>query len=210
MDSSSLRTDIHLTMPGLVSVSADVDTAYFAIQEDGPEPLILDFAHASVTVEGLGLWDKAKKMMPPEMTQPDSVAGMVQGGLTYMLDSLNPPGQAGVPPNLTPAQTQFVAAASAQAREFAANGGAIVVETQLARPVRLSERLFDDPGQMFAVLNPTVGSRLAAFAAILDASLLAAALSDPASLSDEDRLAVGQALVSGRRTGIAETVGRWR
>lgn len=197
LNSSALRADVHLTMPDLAAVTANADVAYFAVQEDGPEPVIMDISHVSLAVENLGLWEKAKKMMPPEMTKPDSAAGIVQGGLTEMLGSLNPPGQPGVPLALTPAQAEFVAAAATQARAFAANGGAVVVETQLDRPVRFSERMADDPAQLFAVLNPRVGSRLAAHDQVLGAALLTAGLNNPASLSDEDKLRVGQALVSG-------------
>lgn len=198
LNSSALRANVHLTMPNLAAVTGNADVAYFAVQDDGPEPVIMDISHVALAVEDLGLWEKAKKMMPSEMTQPDAAAGMVQGGLTEMLGSMSPPGQTGAPPSLTPAQKEFVAAAAAQARAFAANGGSVVVETQLDRPVRFSERMADDPAQLFAVLNPRVSSRPAAHEQVLGTALLTAGLNNPASLSDADKLRVGQALVSGK------------
>lgn len=198
LNSSALRANVHLTMPNLAAVTGNADVAYFAVQDDGPEPVIMDISHVALAVEDLGLWEKAKKMMPSEMTQPDAAAGMVQGGLTEMLGRMNPPGQPGAPPSLTPAQKEFVAAAAAQARAFAANGGSVVVETQLDRPVRFSERMADDPAQLFAVLNPRVSSRPAAHEQVLGTALLMAGLNNPASLSDADKLRVGQALVSGK------------
>ena len=197
MGSSALQADYHLNMPGLATITGSLDVAYFAIQEDGPEPVVMDLAGVSLAVEDLGLWAKAKTMMPPEMTEPNAAAGMVEGGLTDLLSSLNPPPAAGVQPTLLPAQAEFVAAVAAQVRDFAANGGSIVVETRLARPIRVSEQMFDDPAQIFATLHPTVTSRPAAHERILDAGLLMAGLNDPASLSDEDKLRVGRALVSG-------------
>ena len=88
-------------------------------------------------------------------------------------------------------------AAATQVRSFAANGGAIVLETRLDRPVRVSEDVLDDSAQLFATLNPTVSARPAAHNSILSVSLLKAGLSDPAALSAADKLRIGQALVSG-------------
>lgn len=197
LNSSALRANVHLTMPNLAAVTGNADVAYFAVQDDGPEPVIMDISHVALAVEDLGLWEKAKKIMPPEMTEPDAAAGMVQSGLTEMLGSMNPPGQPSAPPSLTPAQKEFVAAAATQARAFAANGGSVVVETRLDRPVRFSERMADDPAQLFAVLNPRVSSHPAAHEQVLGTALLTAGLNNPASLSDADKLRVGQALVTG-------------
>ena len=205
MGSSALQADYHLNMPGLAAITGSLDVAYFAIQKDGPEPVVMDLAGVSLAVEDLGLWAKAKTMMPPDMTAPNAAAGMVEGGLTDLLSSLNPPPAAVAQPTLLPAQAEFVAAAAAQVREFAANGGSIVVETRLARPIRVSKQMFDDPAQIFATLQPTVTSRPAAHERILDANLLMAGLHDPASLSDEDKLRVGRALVLG--TGAPESPG---
>ena len=205
MGSSALQAGYHLNMPGLAAITGSLDVAYFAIREDGPEPVVMDLAGVSLAFEDLGLWAKVKTMMPPAMTAPNAAAGVVEGGLTDLLSSLNPPPAAGTQPTLLPAQAEFVAAAAAQVREFAANGGSIFVETRLARPIRVSEQMFDDPAQIFATLQPTVTSRPAAHERILDSNLLTAGLHDPASLSDEDKLRVGRALVSG--TGAPRSPG---
>ena len=199
LGSSALQANYHLNMLGLAAITGSLDVAYLSIQEDGLEPVVADLAGVSLAGEDLGLWAKAKTMMPPEMTEPNAAGSMVQGGLTYLLSSLKMPPAAGAQPTLLPAQVWG----------FAANGGSIVVETRLAWPIRMSEQMFDDPAQVFATLQPTVTgrpaatsrpaapSRPAAHERILDAGLFMAGLNDPASLSDDDKMRVGLALVLG-------------
>lgn len=197
LSSSSLRADLHLTMPGMAAVTADMDFAYVAIRDEGDDLVTLDLSYGVVTIEDLGLWDKAKKIMPPEMAQPEAVAQIVAAGLTDMFAEMNPRPAPNMPPKLNPAQAAFVQAAATEARAFAQKPGTIVVETGGGQIVRLNEQVLDDPGLLFAALQPTVGSRPAARKEMLAAALLSAGLNDPASLSDADKLRVGMALVSG-------------
>lgn len=201
MNTSALSANIHLTMPGLAAVSADLDFAYVAIRGDnGPEPVVADLAHAVVAIEDLGLWAKANKVMPPEMTQPEALAQMVQGGLTEMFADMNrqgPSAAPGAPPRLEPAQEAFIRSAAAQAQVFAEEQSAVVIETGNTHPVRLNERIMEDPALLFAVLEPYVSGRPASRQEILPADLLNAALNNAGSLSDEDKLRAGRALVTG-------------
>jgi hypothetical protein len=72
-----------------------------------------------------------------------------------------------------------------------------VIETALPQPVRLDEQTFDDPARLFAMMQPVVSGRPAARQQIVPAAQLQAALTAPASLSDADKLRIGQALVLG-------------
>lgn len=196
-NTSALTASLHLTMPGIATVTADADFAYVAIRDEDSEPVVAELSHAAVAVEDLGLWEKARRIMPPAMTEPDAFAAMIEGGLTEMFADMNPLTAQGAPPRLTPEQAQFVQAAAARAKAFAEKPDAIVVETGMSEGVWLSGEIMDDPA-LFAALQPTVSSRPAARSVILPAALLSAALSDPASLSDAERLQAGKALISGQ------------
>lgn len=208
MNTSSLSADVHLTMPGLAAVSANMDFAYVAIRgERGPEPVVADLARAAIAIDDLGLWAKATKIMPPEMTEPEALAQMVQGGLIGMFAEMNGQGAQGAPPRLAPAQEAFIRSAAAQAQAFAKEPGTVVIETGNPHPIRVDERIMQDPPLLFAVLQPAVSSRPSSLDEILPAALLSAGLNDASSLSDEDKLRVGQALVSGNGAPRAPSEG---
>jgi len=197
MNSSAMRTIIHATLPNLAAVTADLDFAYVAVREDGDDPVVLELRHAAVALDDMGLWQKAKKSMLPEMTQPDAAAQMAAAGLTELFAGMNPPPASGAQPQLDPAQAAFVQSAAAQVRQFVAKPGTLVIETALPQPVRLDEQTFDDPARLFAMMQPVVSGRPAARQQIVPAAQLQAALTAPASLSDADKLRIGQALVLG-------------
>ena len=211
MNTSALTAGVHLTMPGLAAVSADLDFDYVSIMPDRRgEPLVADLSHAAVAIEDLGLWAKASRIMPPEMTQPEALAQMVEGGLTEVFAGMNAQGPQtapGAPPKLDPAQQAFIRAAAAQAQAFAEKQGTIAIETGNAEPVRLGERIMEDPALLFAVLEPTVSGRPTSREVILPVALLSAGLNDASSLSDEDKLRVGRALVSGNGAPRAPEAG---
>ena len=135
--------------------------------------------------------------MPPEMPQPDTAALMAARGLTELFIEMNQPAAPNKRPQLDLAQAAFVQSAAAQVQRFVAKPGTFVIETALEQPVRLNERTFDDPVRLFTVLKPVVAGLPASRQEIVPTSMLKAALMAPGSLSDRDKLRVGQALVSG-------------
>ncbi len=208
MSSSAMRVNVHMTLPDLAAVTANLNFAYVAIHEEGDEPVILELRHAAVTLDDMGLWKKAKKSMPPEMTQPDTAALMVARGLTELFIDMNQPPAPNKRPQLDLAQAAFVQSAAAQVQRFVAKPGTFVIETALEQPVRLNERTFDDPNRLFTVLKPVVVSQPASRQQIVPTSMLKAALTAPDTLSDRDKLRVGQALVSGVGAPRALTEGQ--
>ena len=108
MNSSAMRTSIHATLPNLAAVTADLDFAYVAVREDRDDPVVLELRHAAVMLDDMGLWQKAKKSMPPEITQPDVAAQTAVAGLTELFAGMNPPPKSGAQPQLDWAQAAFV------------------------------------------------------------------------------------------------------
>lgn len=208
MNSSAMRVSIHATLPDLVAVTADLDFDYVALRPAGDAPVVLELGHAAVMLDDMGFWQKAKKFMLPEMTQPNAAAQMAAAGLTELFAAMNPPPAAGALPRIDPVQAAFVQSAAAQVRQFVAKPGTFIIETALAHPVRLSEQTFDDPARLFAMMQPVVSGRPAARQKIVPAAQLQAALTAPASLSDADKLRIGQALVLGIGAPQALTEGR--
>ena len=208
MSSSAMRVNFHMTLPDLAAVTANLDFAYVALHEEGDEPVILELRHAAVTLDDMGLWKKAKKSLPPEMTQPDTAALTAARGLTELFIDMNQPPAPNKPPQLDLAQAAFVQSAAAQVQQFVAKPGTFVIETALEQPVRLNERMFDDPVRLFTVLKPVVASFPASRQKIVPTSMLKAAMTAPASLSDRDKLRVGKALVSGVGAPRALTKGQ--
>ncbi|MDP6259197.1 MAG: hypothetical protein QGH63_08930, partial [Rhodospirillales bacterium] len=140
--------------------------------------------------------------------QPDTAALMVARGLTELFIDMNQPPAPNKRPQLDLAQVAFVQSAAAQVQRFVAKPGTFVIETALEQPVRLNERTFDDPNRLFTVLKPVVASRPASRQQIVPTSMLKAALTAPNTLSDRDKLRVGQALVSGVGAPRALTEGQ--
>ena len=208
MSSSAMRVNVHMSLPDLAAVTANLDFAYVAIHEDGDEPVTLELQHAAVTLDDMGLWKKAKKSMPPEMTQPDTAALIAARGLTELFIDMNQSSAPKKRPQLDLAQAAFVKLAAAQVQQFVAKPGTFVIETALEQPVRLNERTFDDPVRLFTVLKPVVAGLPASRQQIVPTSMLKAALTAPASLSNRDKLRVGQALVSGIGAPRALTKGQ--
>ena len=208
MSSSAMRVNFHMTLPDLAAVTANLDFAYVALHEEGDEPVILELRHAAVTLDDMGLWKKARKSLPPEMTQPNTAALTAARGLTELFIDMNQPPAPNKPPQLDLAQAAFVQSAAAQVQQFVTKPGTFVIETALEQPVRLNERMFDDPVRLFTVLKPVVASFPASRQKIVPTSMLKAAMTAPAFLSDRDKLRVGKALVSGVGAPRALTKGQ--
>ena len=123
MSSSAMRVNFHMTLPDLAAVTANLDFAYVALHEEGYEPVTLELQHAAVTLDDMGLWKKAKKSMPPEMTQPDTAALMVARGLTELFIEINQPPAPNKRPQLDLAQAAG-SAVCCQAGKFCDRDGA--------------------------------------------------------------------------------------
>ncbi|MEO1001449.1 MAG: hypothetical protein AAFW69_12750, partial [Pseudomonadota bacterium] len=130
----------------------------------------------------------------------------IEGALTGALTQANM-SEDGVAKPLNPAQTAFVKSASTELSRFLAEGGTIAVTSAPAGEVWLNQDTFEDLPLAFLDLEPRVAAQPLARQAMIDTALLSAAVGDPASLSAEDQLTVGVALVTGEGAPRAVALG---
>ena len=193
---------------------------------DDPDPVMF-LSHASVTLENLGGWNALQAMAPPPFTDPQSGPGLIAATLGNALAGANreaaeeeaeqqsesngdganggtfgeaaPSGED--PSALTDAQNALIDSVQSAAEAFLANPTKIVVETGFDRSesVFLDPEYYEDvPLAMIEDLQPVFGQATVFTREVLPADLLNAALGENAtSLSAEDRLIAGQALVYG-------------
>jgi len=186
-----------------VGLTADFSYLWFDGRDDmeNPDPVIF-LSSAALTVENSGLWEKMQAMAPPPLTDPASAPAMVEGGLRQALMGMNasaaPEGAQPVP--LNDAQEAMIASAGAAWVGFLANPQRLVLETGYAseNDVYVDVLLYqDDPTVAFEDLQPRFALAPAASRNALPVGLLEAALSAPDSLQPADRLAAGEAFLTG-------------
>jgi hypothetical protein len=194
MSSSSLTVSSHVAMPGLAAISVGVDFPYFAVHGEGRLPT-LALKRVAVEIEDQGLWEKVSPLLPPEMTSPDAVEQIVQAGLTGQLEQLNL--RSTQVTTLNREQIAFISSAALQAKAFVARPGSIVIQTTLDNPYRELDGLERTPKRAFEVLKPLVSAQPSTRQNIISVKLLKRGINKPSALSDEDKLRVGQALMSG-------------
>lgn len=194
--SSALDLTVAGTVEDAVAFEAAMEFAYFwvqtpvALMDDalGPngggapegEP-VADLAFAEIVVSDEGLLERAGPMLGAMIGGFEAAPPMIEGAI---LQQLGADGQV------------FAGEARAMVEAFLAGEGDIVLTIAPDQPVWLSPDLFADPGTLFAALAPAASGRPAATTALIDRSLLEAALAGEA-ISDADRLTVGHALATG-------------
>ena len=191
-------------LEGLAAINLNLNFDYFAVKQNDDIDAYL--SHASLTVENLGLWEKAKQFLPPEFSNPDNVAAMVQGGLAEALKTPTRPNQPARP--LTQAQQAFVNAAVRETRRFLAEPGSITVEAHPPEKVYLNADIIEDMPTLFEQLQPTVSSRPTPKHPVIAAARLQAAITAPDQLSEGERREIGMALLSGKGVPRAVAAGR--
>lgn len=199
-----MTVSANTALTGLAAVSLNLDFPYFMIQED--EDIRVLLSHASLTLSDSGLWTKAQQILPPDFKNPNAVAAMVEAGLVEALQPAPRHGQAAQP--MGEAEQEFIRAAVRSVRQFMEEPGSLTVEAHPAEPVSLDADAFDTPQALFARLQPTVRRGATPEEPVIAADKLKAALNAPATLSDEERLTIGKALLSGIGAPKAEKSGR--
>jgi hypothetical protein len=188
-----LQMTTHVSMAKLAAVSVNLDFDYFSVKNE--DDVVALLSTASVSIEDLGLWEKAKPMLPPEMIDPNAIAQLIQAGLTEALNEANP-GPAG--PRALPAdQQEFVTSAVREVRRFVTKPGMIVIEAQPDHPIFINADAAEDFPGLFAQLKPRVSNRASSRVALIDTAKLRAAMNAPEMLSDDERRSIGLALITG-------------
>ncbi len=196
-DYPSGGVDIRLSadVDDLVSLNAVIDLDYFSyrLNFETEQPVIaVDLNSAQISIDDQGAWALAKKLLPPAMQAPDTLARIVTGALDEAMIEANRPG--GAP--ITDRQRGFVAQAGRIAREFDAGQRRIVLATQVeAGPLHLNEAAFGSFAPLFDRLNPTVMPFAPALNTTISVAELAAAFEsdDP----PENAYELGRALITG-------------
>ena len=195
----------NVTLAKLASVNLNLDFEYFAVRED--EDIVAYLSNIAVVYEDLGLWAVAKQFLPPDFSDPEMAAQIVQAGLTDALQSAID-GPQSPRRSLSQDQHAFVMSASRQAKRFVANPGTITIEANPSQSVFINTEALENFGALFAELKPTVAERPSSRSAIVDAAKLRKALTAPQTLSDDERRTIGQALVAGVGAPKSVSAGR--
>ncbi|MFT7595058.1 MAG: hypothetical protein ACI8R4_002384 [Paracoccaceae bacterium] len=204
---SGARIQAHGVAEGLAAfdLTADFSYLWFDGRDDPDEPVpVFELSSGTISIENTGLWDKVKGMIPPPFTNPTSAIPMIQGVLTGALEDMNRDGagnQQDDPGTLSGAQVGFVDSFTTTWAAFLKSPQRLILETGFAPD---ENRFLDleayeaDPRMAFEDLQPRFVLVPAQVKAALPADMLRLALGDDAaSLGADDRLRIGQALVSG-------------
>ncbi|MEL7139343.1 MAG: hypothetical protein AAFP67_09855, partial [Pseudomonadota bacterium] len=210
--SSALNLDLSaaITNGALVSIAADFDYFWFMgvdVEESVDAESVEDaevvaiLSGAEIVVENRGIFEAVEPLVAAQIGDPAAIPAIAQAGIMQGLTengSRTP----------TPEELAFAEELTAALGRFFEEKDRLVVTLAPPAPVRLGADALDDPAAAIALLAPRVGAVPAARGALLDPTLLTKAAETPDALSDEERLEVGQALLSGigapraRRDGI--------
>ncbi|KAJ56598.1 hypothetical protein ACMU_06545 [Actibacterium mucosum KCTC 23349] len=186
-----------------VSASGDFTYVWFDGRDDmdNPDPVVF-MSSATLSLENLGIWEQLKAFAPEPLTNPETASGMVNGMLSQAMMGINADAapEGGQPEPISEAQAAFVNSTVEAWQGFLANPNRLVLETGYDSDSDIYVDFIgyeDDPLLMFEDLQPRVALAPAAARGALPVALLQAALNDAASLSADDALTVGEALVSG-------------
>lgn len=182
---------------GTIDAMGDFSYFWFDGRDDMEEPEPVWFLRrATLAIENKGIWEAVSGELPPFVTDPASLgglSGMMREGLLEMAREGNPDAS-----TITDEQQAFLDSAMTAWEGFLANPESLVLETGIDGDAYIDiYAIEDDPAELFYILQPTVALVPARVTEALSADLLRAAMSDDASLTDADRLTVGEALISG-------------
>ncbi|MEM6971988.1 MAG: hypothetical protein AAF577_04210 [Pseudomonadota bacterium] len=183
-----------------LTVSADFD--YLAPRAGGggnfddPEAVVEDaipsavLGAAEVVIENRGLFETLRPMLEAQMGDLQAIPALAQAG------ALQAFGEGGTR-DVTFAERAFADALAEALTAFIEEPTLLVLASDPEPGVRLTEAMFESPASIIGALQPTIGNRPLARGAILDPSLITAAMKAPDTLSPEDRRSLGIALVTG-------------
>ena len=215
VSSAKATVRLHLDSPQVALLDGSAHFSYLAANAtpgDTGDTVAAYLTDASLTIVNQGGWERVKNLLPPDMSGPALATG-VTVGLTQVIGEANAAADttAGRTPDqtLTEEQKTFVLQAGHQVARFMTAKDQIVIETTLPdSEVRLTSTFFDDPRAAFHDLRPTVQAHSDAKAPLIEAAMMTRALAGDADTSDDQRLAVGTALITG--TGAPKSVEKGR
>ena len=204
VSSAKATVRLHLDSPQVALLDGSAHFSYLAANAtpgDTGDTVAAYLTDASLTIVNQGGWERVKNLLPPDMSGPALATG-VTVGLTQVIGEANAAADttAGRTPDqtLTEEQKTFVLQAGHQVARFMTAKDQIVIETTLPdSEVRLTSTFFDDPRAAFHDLRPTVQAHSDAKAPLIEAAMMTRALAGDADTSDDQRLAVGTALITG-------------
>ncbi|MBI1217495.1 MAG: hypothetical protein GC186_03015 [Rhodobacteraceae bacterium] len=216
VSSAKATVRVHLDSPQVALIDGAAHFSYLAANAtpgDSPDVLAAYLTDASLTIINQGGWDKVKDFLPADMTSPEMAGVAVTAGLTQAIGEANAAAdtaQDSTPDQtLTDEQKNFVLQAGRQVARFMTAKDQIVFETTVpGSEVRLTSTFFDDPRTAFHDLRPTVQAHSSAKAPLIEAAMMTKAMAGGADTSDDQRLAVGTALITG--TGAPKSVDKGR
>ena len=215
VSSAKATVRLHLDSPQVALLDGSAHFSYLAANAtpgDTGDTVAAYLTDASLTIVNQGGWERVKNLLPPDMSGPALATG-VTVGLTQVIGEATAAADttAGRTPDqtLTEEQKTFVLQAGHQVARFMTAKDQIVIETTLPdSEVRLTSTFFDDPRAAFHDLRPTVQAHSDAKAPLIEAAMMTRALAGDADTSDDQRLAVGTALITG--TGAPKSVEKGR
>ncbi|MBY6199896.1 hypothetical protein KUV65_00845 [Maritalea mobilis] len=144
---------------------------------------------AVLSFQDRGGWDAAGAIMPPALRQPDAV---VQLGTEGLIDVLTEGGTQAI----GAAERDFVDDLMAEVARFMQDPGELTLEADLpAGGLTIEPEAYEKPARLISLLALDARSAPSARSALIDTALLSRLGAE--DLSDEERLTLGAALLSG-------------
>lgn len=205
--SAGAQLAVHAVADDLLAIDLAADFDYLWIDGradmENPEPVAFLNA-ASLSLENLGVWEKASSNIPPFFTDPASAPQSLGKMLNAALEGINRDASddaSEASGALNDAQRAFVESTVATLASFLADPTRVILETRIDQkdPAYLEFDYWENnPGIAFDVLAPRLTRVPAAAVAALPVQTIQAALStEREGVEIPDQLAVGRALVSG-------------
>ena len=187
---------------GDVTLSAAFDYLWFRIPTDGgddPIPVAI-LESAELAIENSGVWERVEPMVLGQFGDPAAVPPMIQAMLGQMFT------EGGTrAPNEN--ETAFVANVASQVERFLRDKNRIVITAAPTDGLYLDEDLFGSPSAALDALQPKLSATPLALRSMIDTETLTAALTG-GSVPEDQRLRVGEALVSGVGAPLAPREGQ--
>ena len=187
---------------GDVTLSAAFDYLWFRIPTDGgddPIPVAI-LESAELAIENGGVWERVEPMVLGQIGDPAAVPPMIQAMLGQMFTE----GGTRAP---SENETAFVANVASEVERFLRDKNRIVVTAAPQDGLYLDEDLFSSPSAALEALQPELSATPLALRSMIDTETLSAALAG-GSVPEDQRLRVGEALVSGIGAPLAPREGQ--
>lgn len=205
LSTAAATVTLHLDLPKLAALDGRAHFSYLAANSargPGADAIAAYLTDANLALTDQGGLKVARQFLPDVLKTPETAGASLAAALTELIGAANgrADSAAGQDPDttLTAEQQSFVTAAGRQFGRFLTEGGQIVVETALPESeVAIGSDFFDDPRAAFRELMPTVQPHQASDTPLIEAGLMRKVLDAAPDATDEMKLVVGTALLTG-------------